>query len=132
MYNRSLKSIPLFAGMHALVITCPKSFRALNPRSDYDSDEEEEDDSQPRKLVPDWARGRALVIQLLAQQGLDPDDVFQHHKKTLCLDDVFDKTSACSSLIVSHCLHHTHIHFLVAGHKSKECPSQSESWHRAA
>ena len=62
-------------------------------RSDYDS-EEEEDDTQPRKPVPDWARGRALVVQLLAQQGTDPDEVFQQHKKTLCLDDVFDKSSA--------------------------------------
>ena len=48
----------------------------------------------PRKPVPDWARGRALVVQLLAQQGTDPDEVFLQHKKTLCLDDVFDKSSA--------------------------------------
>ena len=53
---------------------------------------------QPRKPVPGWARGRALVVQLLAQQGTDPDEVFQQHKKTLCLDDVFDKSSAFKAL----------------------------------
>lgn len=105
-----------------------------NLRSDYDSDEEEEDDSQPRKLVPDWARGRALVIQLLAQQGLDPDDVFQHHKKTLCLDDVFDKTSASPSLMNAPNLtpmSFPHTYALLVAAPDTHCnPSQFEACHR--
>ena len=53
-------------------------------RSDFESD-----DDQPKKPVPEWARGKALMQQLVAQVYVDPDEVFQQHQKTCSLDDVF-------------------------------------------
>jgi len=43
----------------------------------------------PRKAVPDWARGQALRDQLAAQLTVDPDEIFQQHKKTCALSEVF-------------------------------------------
>ena len=56
--------------------------------SPYKSDFESDDDG-PKKPVPDWARGKALLGQLMAQMHIDPDEVFQQHAKTCSLDDVF-------------------------------------------
>lgn len=56
--------------------------------SPYKSDFESDDDV-PKKPVPDWARGKALVGQLMAQMYIDPDEVFQQHAKTCSLDEVF-------------------------------------------
>ena len=53
-------------------------------RSDFESE-----DDQPKKPVPDWARGPALTQQLAAQLFVDPDEIFQHHTKTCSLDEVF-------------------------------------------
>lgn len=56
--------------------------------SPYKSDFESDDDV-PKKPVPDWARGKALVGQLMAQMYIDPDEVFQQHANTCSLDEVF-------------------------------------------
>lgn len=53
-------------------------------KSDFESDEE-----APKKPVPDWARGKVLIGQLVAQMYIDPDEVFQQHAKTCSLDEVF-------------------------------------------
>jgi len=61
-----------------------KSYEISPYKSDHDSD-----DDVPRKPVPDWARGKALMAQLFAQMYVDPDEVFQQHAKTCSLDQVF-------------------------------------------
>lgn len=62
-----------------------KSYEISPYRSDHDSDDE-----VPKKPVPDWARGKALMAQLFAQMYVDPDEVFQQHAKTCSLDQVFE------------------------------------------
>jgi hypothetical protein len=62
----------------------PQSYEISPYKSDFESDDEE-----PKKPVPDWARGKALVTQLMSQMYVDPDEVFQQHAKTCSLDDVF-------------------------------------------
>lgn len=62
-----------------------QSYEISPYRSDFESDE----DDAPKKPVPDWARGKALVSQLMAQMYIDPDEVFQQHAKTCSLDEVF-------------------------------------------
>ncbi len=54
-----------------------------------DCDDSEDDDDEPRKPVPEWARGQALWAQLQAQVKMDPDEIFQQHKKTCALNEVF-------------------------------------------
>lgn len=61
-----------------------KSYEISPYKSDHDSD-----DDVPKKPVPDWARGKALMAQLAAQMYVDPDEVFQQHAKTCSLDQVF-------------------------------------------
>lgn len=62
----------------------PQTYEISPYRSDFESD-----DDEPKKPVPEWARGKALVSQLVAQTYTDPDEVFQHHNKTCSLDEVF-------------------------------------------
>jgi len=54
-----------------------------------DSDAESSEGDDPRKPIPEWARGRALMQQLATQVQTDPDEVFQQHRKTCSLDEVF-------------------------------------------
>lgn len=54
-----------------------------------DSDAESSEDDDPKKPIPEWARGRALMQQLASQVQTDPDEVFQQHRKTCSLDEVF-------------------------------------------
>lgn len=65
-----------------------KSYEISPYKSDHDSD-----DDVPKKPVPDWARGKALMAQLIAQMYVDPDEVFQQHAKTCSLDQVFGSCS---------------------------------------
>ena len=58
-------------------------------RGDDDSDSESSSGSDARKPIPEWARGRALMQQLASQVQQDPDEVFQQHRKTCSLDEVF-------------------------------------------
>lgn len=81
-----------------------------------DSDSESSSGSDQRKPIPDWARGRALMQQLASQVQQDPDEVFQQHRKTCSLDEVFGasgghaQTTACDiyltqksiALVLSH------------------------------
>ena len=76
----------------------PKGSSTHNPqcwsrvcRSDCES---EEDEAEPRKPVPEWARGATLRDQLAAQLTVDPDDIFQQHKKTCALNEVFGHAGA--------------------------------------
>jgi hypothetical protein len=62
----------------------PQTYEISPYKSDFESD-----DDEPKKPVPEWARGKALVTQLVAQTYIDPDEVFQHHNKTCTLDEVF-------------------------------------------
>lgn len=62
----------------------PQSYEISPYKSDFESEDEE-----PKKPVPEWARGRALTAQLVAQMYVDPDEVFQQHAKTCSLDEVF-------------------------------------------
>lgn len=54
-----------------------------------DSDVESSEDDDSKKPIPEWARGRALMQQLASQVQTDPDEVFQQHRKTCSLDEVF-------------------------------------------
>jgi len=54
-----------------------------------DGDAESSDGDDPGKPIPEWARGRALMQQLASQVQTDPDEVFQQHRKTCSLDEVF-------------------------------------------
>lgn len=54
-----------------------------------ESDAESSEDDDPKKPIPEWARGRALMQQLASQVQTDPDEVFQQHRKTCSLDEVF-------------------------------------------
>ena len=56
---------------------------------DHDSDDDSSEDEDPKKPIPEWARGRALMQQLASQVQTDPDEVFQQHRKTCSLDEVF-------------------------------------------
>lgn len=44
--------------------------------------------------MPEWARGQALWAQLQAQVKMDPDEIFQQHKKTCALNEVFGHAGA--------------------------------------
>ena len=48
-----------------------------------------DDSDDAKKPIPEWARGRALMQQLASQVQTDPDEVFQQHRKTCSLDEVF-------------------------------------------
>lgn len=59
------------------------------PDEDDEDEEDDEEDEKPRKKIPDWARGKALYLQLASQVRTDPDEVFKPHLKTCTLDEVF-------------------------------------------
>ncbi|KAL3133279.1 hypothetical protein ABBQ38_007160 [Trebouxia sp. C0009 RCD-2024] len=61
----------------------------ISPYRGDDSDVESSEDEDPKKPIPEWARGRALMQQLASQVQTDPDEVFQQHRKTCSLDEVF-------------------------------------------
>ncbi|KAL0054711.1 hypothetical protein WJX82_001328 [Trebouxia sp. C0006] len=61
----------------------------ISPYRGDDSDAESSEGDDPRKSIPEWARGRALMQQLATQVQTDPDEVFQQHRKTCSLDEVF-------------------------------------------
>ena len=56
-------------------------------RSEGETSEEDEDQE-----IPMWAQGGNLRRQIVAQQKLDPDELFQQHEKSCPLNEVFDKT----------------------------------------
>lgn len=62
----------------------PSTYEISPYKSDHDSD-----DDQPKKPVPEWAKGNQLRAQLVAQTYVDPDEIFQQHQKTCSLDEVF-------------------------------------------
>jgi hypothetical protein len=62
----------------------PQTYEISPYKSDHDSD-----DDQPKKPVPEWAKGNQLRAQLVAQTYVDPDEIFQQHQKTCSLDEVF-------------------------------------------
>ena len=68
-----------------------------------DSEEESSEDEDPKKPIPEWARGRALMQQLAAQVQTDPDEVFQQHRKTCSLDEVFGtgKNVSCETQLAA-------------------------------
>ena len=72
--------------------------------SSEESEAEEEDAPRGgrKKRVPEWARGRALVGQLITQVAVDPDEVFQQHQKTCSLDEVFGHSGAKTQCLL-HC-----------------------------
>ena len=59
------------------------------------------------QVRPAWAQGAELRRQLVAQRGVDPDEIFQQHAKTCSLDEVFDVSGAllsppyCSEIMFS-------------------------------
>lgn len=59
----------------------------ISPYASSDDD----DDDRPRKLIPSWARGAALVPQLKAQSYVDPDDIFPNPSLTCSLGKIFKK-----------------------------------------
>lgn len=63
------------------------------------SDEDSDEDERSNKPVPDWARGRSLLSQLIAQVSIDPDEVFQQHSTTCPLDAVFGHAGASRHLV---------------------------------
>ena len=71
-----------------LAAFCPFEGSVTCCRGD-DSDAETSEDDDPKKPIPEWARGRALMQQLASQVQMDPDEVFQQHRKTCSLDEVF-------------------------------------------
>ena len=62
------------------------------PISPYCSSDSE-DDERPKKMIPGWARGDALVPQLKAQSYVDPDDIFPNPSLTCSLGKIFKKSS---------------------------------------
>lgn len=62
------------------------------PISPYCSSDSE-DDERPKKMIPSWARGDALVPQLRAQSYVDPDDIFPNPSLTCSLGKIFKKSS---------------------------------------
>ena len=70
-------------------------------RGDDDSDSESSSDSDARKPIPEWARGRALMQQLASQVQQDPDEVFQQHRKTCSLDEVFGASGVTQASIAT-------------------------------
>lgn len=62
---------------------------AISPYASSD----DEDDEKPRKSIPLWARGAALVPQLKAQSYVDPDDIFSNPSLTCSLGKIFKKPS---------------------------------------
>jgi hypothetical protein len=52
---------------------------------------DDEDEDKPRKVIPSWARGAALVPQLKAQSYVDPDDIFPNPSLTCSLGKIFKK-----------------------------------------
>lgn len=62
------------------------------PISPYCSSDSE-DDERPRKVIPNWARGEALVPQLKAQSYVDPDEIFPNPSITCSLGKIFKKSS---------------------------------------
>lgn len=62
------------------------------PISPYCSSDSE-DDERPRKAIPNWARGEALVPQLKAQSYVDPDEIFPNPSLTCSLGKIFKKSS---------------------------------------
>lgn len=62
------------------------------PISPYCSSDSE-DDERPRKVIPNWARGEALVPQLKAQSYVDPDEIFPNPSLTCSLGKIFKKSS---------------------------------------
>ena len=65
-----------------------RSLTCLCRGDDSDAESSDEDDD-PKKPIPEWARGRALMQQLANQVQTDPDEVFQQHRKTCSLDEGF-------------------------------------------
>ncbi|KAK9819775.1 hypothetical protein WJX72_002212 [[Myrmecia] bisecta] len=61
----------------------------ISPYKSDEGSESEEEDEEPSKPVPEWARGRQLLAQLVSQLAVDPDEIFQQHAKTCSLDEVF-------------------------------------------
>lgn len=66
-----------------------------------DSEDESSSDEEQRKPVPEWARGRALMQQLATQVQTDPDEVFQQHRKTCSLDEVFGSSGKAICMLLS-------------------------------
>ena len=65
-----------------------------------DSEDESSSDEEQRKPVPEWARGRALMQQLATQVQTDPDEVFQQHRKTCSLDEVFGSSGEAVRMLL--------------------------------
>lgn len=84
-----------------------------------DSDAESSEDDDPKKPIPEWARGRALMQQLASQVQTDPDEVFQQHRKTCSLDEVFGHSGqqalfACEHQVKRCCQFATYIESICA------------------
>lgn len=66
----------------------------LPHRSGSDSSDSEGDGERERKPIPKWARGGPLAQALVAQMGVDPDEIFKLHQKTCPLNEVFSEKGA--------------------------------------
>jgi hypothetical protein len=63
------------------------------PISPYCTSDSEEDEERQNKMIPNWARGDALVPQLKAQSYVDPDDIFPNPSLTCSLGKIFKKST---------------------------------------
>ena len=66
-------------------------FRAanvINLKCNCREDSESEDDAKEQE-IPAWAQDANLRREIVGQQRLDPDELFQQHEKTCPLDEVF-------------------------------------------
>lgn len=91
--------ISLQSTLQPLLATNCTVDKALSCCRGDDSDAESSEDDDPKKPIPEWARGRALMQQLASQVQTDPDEVFQQHRKTCSLDEVFGHSGLLLSIV---------------------------------
>eukprot|EP01018_Ginkgo_biloba_P014846 Gb_33202 [translate_table: standard] len=60
----------------------------ISPYKGSDEDEDEDDNVDPGKFIPLWARKENLIPHLISQQHIDPDEIFTG-AKTCSLNEVF-------------------------------------------
>lgn len=58
-------------------------------RSDGESSDDSDDEGAVKKVYPAWTNRAALDALLRAQEHVDPDEIFEHNKKTCALSEIF-------------------------------------------
>lgn len=73
------------------------------------SDSEGEDEEQE---IPAWAQDANLRREIIGQQRLDPDELFQQHEKTCPLDEVFASLKTGESASAAGMSNYVSLHLL--------------------